>query len=570
MTIRLNLARFDALMRPPAPDDAAWFGKAEESVTFLKEIATGDEIPIHVSGPMVLINTVLAPVGQVTPPDHADLLRSYVQNDDTWCIQKSYGGGEAHRVYLEPPLASPGCKSLVGGEMLLYKRSFYGTNLPTEIEISQKLVHCLEIHYVPERSAYCRLDPRGDFEEVIRIVKKQRDDEDQPVTIVTILAKDLATYMALSGMALVYRFDFTRFLPFKFGGWSDDGREEKTAPDLFYNLGFGHMASFANGCMIVRPAITPDDLVQEWKDELDPTKRDYATFKIFDRKNQRNVETSCGPGYLSNYFQKSDLPWELSPAFFRPEVLHKYKADPDKYSIDDRTISCRNAWYLKGYDINDAGQVHAYIGDLANLPIDEQRYWQSFNEWPKGSISKRAFESDILGQFTSDYEPLNALKRKIVLLNKLKPAWWSVRSESVMAAALYPASDSTQEWGNEILALDQMVVEGFLAKALKGVVQATGRTPESSWQSLRLLQEYAVGLGNTAEDAADIVRPLQELHALRTTLRGHSSTTGRKVAEQAARRSFGTLRGHYTDLATRCDAAMTRILTMLNVDDPDA
>jgi len=67
--------------------------------------------------------------------------------------------------------------------------------------------------------------------------------------------------------------------------------------------------------------------------------------------------------------------------------LHRFKADPEKYSLDDRSITCRNAWYLKSYDINEAGQVHAYIGDLARLPIEEQRYWQSFNEWSNGSIS---------------------------------------------------------------------------------------------------------------------------------------------------------------------------------------
>ncbi|MCP5916322.1 hypothetical protein NL317_30335, partial [Klebsiella pneumoniae] len=83
-----------------------------------------------------------APIGLVTPADHDDLLKSYVHNDDTWCIQKSYGGGEPHRVYLEPPLSSPGCTSLVGGEMLFYKRNFYGTDHPTDVEISQKLVHC--------------------------------------------------------------------------------------------------------------------------------------------------------------------------------------------------------------------------------------------------------------------------------------------------------------------------------------------------------------------------------------------------------------------------------------------
>jgi hypothetical protein len=67
--------------------------------------------------------------------------------------------------------------------------------------------------------------------------------------------------------------------------------------------------------------------VQAWKDEESGANHQYATFKIFDRKNNRNVETSCAPGSITNYFTKNDLPWEISPAFFRPEVLTRYKAD---------------------------------------------------------------------------------------------------------------------------------------------------------------------------------------------------------------------------------------------------
>jgi len=95
-------------------------------------------------------------------------------------------------------------------------------------------------------------------------------------------------------------------------------------------------------------------LVQAWIDEENPKKRKYAKFKIYDRKNKTNVETSCAPKFLSNYFQESDLPWEVSPAFFRPEVLLRFKADPERFTLEDRRITCRNAWHLKTFDINEA------------------------------------------------------------------------------------------------------------------------------------------------------------------------------------------------------------------------
>ena len=55
----------------------------------------------------------------------------------------------------------------------------------------------------------------------------------------------------------------------------------------------------------------------------------------------------------------------------------------DKYTVGERDVQCRAAWYLKGIDVNEAGQVHAYICYLRNLPYSEQLHWASFNEEPK-------------------------------------------------------------------------------------------------------------------------------------------------------------------------------------------
>ena len=284
-------------------------------------------------------------------------------------------------------------------------------------------------------------------------------------------------------------------------------------------------------------------------------------------KNNVQVETSCGPEFLSNYFKKSELPWEVSPAFFRPEVLHRFKADPEKYTLDDRTISCRNAWYLKSYDINDAGQVHAYIGDLARLPLEEQRYWQSFNVWPNGTISKRAHENDILGEFSSEYDPLQLLKYKIGKLNGVPPAWWQPRNEALLDAARYPATDSTLEWANEIMAFDQLLVEGFQLNPLRKMLEAKGKKAESTWGSLRVISEILIASGQTIDNAKAILRPLSRIHALRNVLKAHSSVDEKDKEERQARATHGTLRAHFKDLAGKCDKSFDAILLVLGVGD---
>ncbi len=549
------------------PDKAAWLLDAEGAIEFLKNNATCEELVIYASAGAVLIHGVLAPTAQVTPADQTDLLGAHVMSDDSWCIQKSWGGGQGHRIYLEPPLTHPGCKSLVGGEKLIFRRSFTGVDTgPAPIELSQKLVHSLELYWVPERSAYSRLDSKGDVEDVIRVIWLKAPESETGAVVVTILIKELATYMALSDLSLVIKFDFTRFEPDNFAGWAQDRQSSrKLVPDLFYNAGRSTNASYANGCMILRAAVTVDELIQQWKEEEDPTRKQYATFKIQDWKNQRSVETSCAPEFLSNYFTQSDKPYEISPVFFRSDVLARFKNDPEKYDLTDRTISCRNAWYLKTYDINEAGQVHTYIGYLADLPYEEQLYWQSFNEWPKAPISKRAFENDFQGQFSSEYDPLQMIKYKIRQLDEAPPPWWKPRGSDLLDAARYPATDSVSEWGDEILALDQLLVEGFLQRPLQKLAAEAGRMIDKQWQSLRLLQDYLEAQGCNAEEAKVVMEPLVRLHKLRSVLKGHGAPSERTAASKQARTEHGTLRAHFTALAGECDATFIRILAVFGV-----
>ena len=432
------------------PDDNLdlWLEGAAESVEFLKKnYREDDEILLYADCPHFWVDSVLAHNAAIDPPDHKDLLNSRIMPDDSWCIQRSYNGGEGRRVYLQPPLSCTGCRSLVGGEKLVFLRDFEGMkSYEPQVEINQKLVHSLSLHFVDERQAYCQLDKRGDIEDVLSIFVEQWPNLKKRIRAVSIKRRDLATYMALTEMSLVGRFDFTRFIPDELSSW--DSAEEKNykADNLFFRYGAlpGH-ASYANGHIILRPSLTTDDLVDEWKAEKDVSGRQYAVFKIFDRKNNKMVETSCSPQHIVNYFTKSDLPWEISPAFFRPEVLQRFKADPEKYTIDDRSICCRNAWFLKSYDINEAGQVHTYIGDLADLPYEEQLYWKSFNEWPKDGISKRAFQTDIQGELPDEDDPIFELRVQIESLDRSPPSWWQSRGKEIIDKVLCPATDSVEE-----------------------------------------------------------------------------------------------------------------------------
>ena len=551
----------------PKTDSQSWLVDAEGSIAFLKRSAESDDIVIYIRGSSILVHGVLAPMANLTPPDGDDLQNSNIpMPDDCWSIQKVWSSGEGHRINLEPPLSS-NSESLRGGEKLIYRRSFTGVTAGTpNIELNQKLVHSLNLHYMPERTAFCRLDSRGDVEDVIKITQLNKGSTWGSIDLVTIRRSEFDAYMALTNTCLVLRFDFTRVRRDSFAGWSEVNRYSRNGTDLYYHGGVDGQGSYCNGAFIVRPRLTVDDLVQAWKDEESSTNRCYVTFKIYDRKNKVNVETSSAPGSLSTYFQKSDRPWEISPAFFRPEVLHRFKADPEKYTFEERSISCRNAWDLKTYDINEAGQVHTYIGYLADLPYEEQLYWLAFNEWPKGSISARAHQTDIVGDWSSEYEPLATLKHTVTLIDEEPPAWWKPRGDVLSNAVRYPATDSTKEWGDEILALDQFLVEGFLLKPLREIAEAGGRAVEQKWAPLRVLQEVLTVKGCTDDEAKSLVLPMQKLHALRTEVKGHATTGKKKKAESEARTSFGSFRSHFTQVVTDCEQALTEILRRFDIN----
>lgn len=559
---RFNPKDLLAIAAPPA-DDGRWMTGAETSVDFLRMNARADEIVIFAQAPMVLIVGALAPVGNVTPPDGDDLQNATVFTDASWNIQKSWSS-DGHRVYLEPPFSGSG-RSMAGGEPLVHRRTFRGVQKTrASIELSEKIVHCLDVYYLPERRAYCRLDRNGDIEDVIRVIAMQLPDSDEVCEIVTILRKDLDEYMALAGMALVLKFDFTRFRSLAFNGWNDGQRFNRDEADLFFHGGGTANASYVNGAMIVRSQVSVAALEEEWRKEFSgDEEKQYAVFKIYDRKNDREVATSCSPKHIVSYFEKSDLPWHISPTFFRPEVLHRFKADPEKYTLGERSITCRGAWHLKTYDINDAGQVHTYIGYLADLPYEEQVYWATFNEWPKGPISERAHTTDILGEWQSEYDPLSSLKSKVRMLDEARPSWWSVRGDAVVDAVLAPATDSPKEWADEILALDQMVVEGFIVTPLRAIARDLGRNPNDSWASLRVLGEILVGMGRTPEQAKLLMTPLAKLHGLRSEIRGHATSAKKEVAIREARTEHGNFRAQFYDLAARCDQALGELLQIL-------
>jgi hypothetical protein len=311
--------------------------------------------------------------------------------------------------------------------------------------------------------------------------------------------------------------------------------------------------------MIVRSAVTYEEIVAEHMERRNPSTRQYAIFKAIDLKTKERIEFSADPRGLSNYFQpESTSPLEMSPAFFRAEVLQRYKSDPDKYDLHDRRITCRGTWSLRTYDVNKEGQVHTYLRYLGELPYTEQVYWQAFNEWPKGGLSERAIITDFKGEFYLEHEPLTRLKRLVQELDERPPLWWRPRGEALRKAVRYPVTSSVSEWGDEVLALDQLVNEGFLVAPLRGLAKSSGVIVEDEWRAHKLLEEVLTKeIGDHAE-ARTLIGSLRSLRELRNHLKGHASDKKQKLAKDATT-TYGSFRGHFEMMADQLLETLTVI-----------
>jgi hypothetical protein len=140
----------------------------DEFVQFLRAVPRMDEMLLYASTSYAFLYSLLVPTHLVTPPDTDDLDQWSCNPFSSWDI--TITGGNRPRVYLSPPLDHAGSKTLERGDQIIFARRFDGRQeQQSYIEISTRLTHPFGLHYVPERSAYCRFDNRGDVEDIIRI-----------------------------------------------------------------------------------------------------------------------------------------------------------------------------------------------------------------------------------------------------------------------------------------------------------------------------------------------------------------------------------------------------------------
>jgi hypothetical protein len=474
------------------PEDSAAFNEwthAGQHLHYLQANTNSDELVIYASGPYSFIHTIAVPIDALAT-ENPEALLNWSANPFT-SIASYVSGGGRETMWIERGKDHRGSAALDAGLDLIFGRTFEGWSGPdrTYFEVNQEYTHLAGIHWRPERSAYCRFDGNGDLADIVSItLNKKRGD----VSLVTFTWLELEEYLGIAGYALVRMFDFTLFRYGQFSGWSD-GPEDivRVSDEFIYRQKVSGTAAYTRGIQIIRPRdarIISDDVSDRWRSN---SQHEHTTFIAQDWRHNKVAEISTYRSATTNYFEagENDLPFELSPAFFRPEVLSKYKTDREKYTVDDREVRSRASWTLRAYDVNDAGQVFAYICYLRALPYNEQLHWKSFNERPKAGISERAFINDFKGEFVTFVHPR---AETLAILQRWQARgvdWWTLRDEDLLHRANPPISSSKDEWAEAVMDLSKLVVEGFEVKFLRTTLDKLGETYSVDDKSIALLEK---------------------------------------------------------------------------------
>ena len=537
-----------------APQDTKAFNKwlhQAELLEFLNENIDDDEIILYAGMAGAFIHAVCVPCEAVDPLDRRDLTNWDCNPYNSWTIR-----GDGSTV---PPLAESQSKALAQGEQLVFCRGLSGVaELRDYVELSQQFVHVLGLHHIPERRAWSRIDRSGEIEDVVRVVRFSEEQTRTTGKVVLVKQSALAQYTVPENLKLLRMFDFSlRHPKSDFVIWSQDFEYEElcVSHSLYVNLHIktGY-ASFGRGIQV-------SSIRDHGEGDCSSSGKRYEEFIAIDSKTGEIGSISCAPEALSNYFEDSSLPYEISPAFFKPEVLLKYKTDYDKYTLEDRSLSCRGSWTLKAIDVNEAGQVHSYLIYLGSLPHEEQLYWRAYNVQPIGSISERAYEWDIRGNFSyQDDDPLIELKH---FLRDLQCLWWGFSSSETLDLMInrvhYPRTRSADEWKNEIQELDRLLVEGLNRKWLNQKARDLPVKVGTRPGSIGLIKHCLMGMGLDEQKAEGTVLPLRELHHHRNKLTAHVDHDAASKLKTDAISRFESFTRHYTHIVKGCLTAFKKL-----------
>lgn len=497
--------------------------------------------------------TVLVSKDTLASINAADL---YKWENPHECGMSRLWGDEENPISISKDHFKLGDRLLTDGQQLVYPRTFRGRIRHKDYcEIAQPLLQAHRLHWTPEQKGWCRLNEDRDVEKVISWYIDRSDKSKCRSQCVIMDREALERYMTATDTVLVQMFDSVLSPSPANKSPVTDQVDDVVLDDTLERCFERHVkecGSCYRGIQIIASRYSAKELGKKMDTERHLIRR-YETFLVGNIKGETIGRASSDPKALKNpyYDTTSDKPSELSPVYFRPDVLVKYKADPDKYKLTPRQIFCRGALLLQTYNINKAGQVVTYLYYLGRLSYKEQLYWKHFNERPKAGISGEAFRTDIMGVPSDGPDALRDL-RNLVEKRLEHVEWYRPVSTDLLDQLSLPISDSRKQWDDTIGLLHKIVNERLDSSFFRHAAGTPrNKTDQRTWGSIRWMEEALLTAEGDKGLAREVTKPFRDLQELRNKLYAHDSGSKKPVLYESLLREHGTPRKHVEDLCER-------------------
>jgi hypothetical protein len=298
---------------------------------------------------------------------------------------------------------------------LVVYRNFHGAH-PPYVELCEEFRHFHNLAEDHERQVLFDFDESGYSLEVARLNEHE----------VTIQLSYLLQFLAGTQLSLVIYFDVVRYSLIPLENVPEDQRHLEHKDDR--SRYFRHVAqcnfqpkyrTFSR--LLGKILVPPPPVARCGKWPFEKQKEDpEVSFIIGINPDGTAKGFTSNQDKLANYFGANpSAPHYLTPVYFRKEVLSKYYAEPERYTISDGQLGCLGLWSVQ-IDNNHPTQVIVFLGDLGrDLPYQERLHWKQFNVLPpaQSGISETNFRRSFLAQFVDPEAPDLVFRQEYQRLN---------------------------------------------------------------------------------------------------------------------------------------------------------
>jgi hypothetical protein len=415
----------------------------------------------------------------------------------------SYGEGEMEHVSYHRHGDDSGIEPFV------INRIFHGAR-PDYNEIIEEFRLFHSLYHDTEKCQLFSFDEAGDETLIARV---------EP-DLVEIRAKELRQFLAIRAMHLAIFFDVKRFSPLNIHKLPEGSVPIEFNRDLIRYTLYADSADLAphNGHnswsrLLGKKLIAGFSREQSGVWPYTKKKKECVDFIIGVDENSEEVLHSSG----------ANQPYYLAPVFFRREVLTKYYASPERYSVEDGYLRCQGLWGVQ-IDNNHHEYVIVFLGDLGrDLPYKEQLYWRSYNVAPQGHISQVNFRRSFLAEF-ADPEQIDLIFKSdysVFNVDWESNFGWPLflplaEGDRHLYVALHvPLTEEQSEFDTQVLALTKILIDSLNEQGIEGASPPYDRDLKGSISKVEWF------LKNSNFEFEKYVQFLRNLQSLRSAGVGH-------------------------------------------------